>query len=258
MHHLSELSANDLEKIKLLSFDADGVTVERGTEILEKDGILTVKSKIISEDLLEKVNRLKKRFHINITSGRNLLYLNQMLSPILWEKASIQGENGLFTLVDGRVIQHDAIRPSELAKIEAIRTELSKLARRNSNIKGFEPKQFIVSVHCFKPDPQVENIVRQIDTNSEFYALWVSNEAYDIFLKRFNKGVGLEYLCKHLGIDLSETLAVGNDLNDFPMLEKAGISITTNKDNLSADFYTEKMLNRGGEEIVDRLVELTS
>lgn len=256
MRLLSELTAQDLQNIKLLSFDSDGVTVQHGTEVLEKAGVLTIKSKVITEDMLEKVEKLKKRFHINFTSGRNLLYLNQMLSPVLWENVSLQGENGLFTLIEGQVIQADRIKSEELEKVEAIRSEISELARRNDNIKGFEPKQFIVSVHCFKPDPQVEDIVRRIDTNNEFYALWVSNEAYDIFLKRFNKGVGLEFLANHLNIDLSQTLAVGNDLNDKPMLERAGIGVTTNKDILEADYYTEQKYEQGGTEVVDYLLSL--
>lgn len=250
------MSGKDLENIKLLSFDSDGVTVESGTEVVEREGVLTIKSKVITDKMLEKVHRLKRRFHVNFTSGRNLLYLNQMLSPILWENACLQGEDGLFTLIDGQVIQHDRIQPEELEKIEEIRTEIEKLAETNKNIKGFEPKQFIISVHCFKPDSEIENIVRRIDTKGEIAALWVSSEAYDIYLKRFNKGVGLEFLTRHLGLDLSQTLAVGNDLNDKEMLEKAGISITTNKDVLQADYYTQDSLNLGGEEVVDTLLKL--
>ncbi|MDO8599822.1 MAG: HAD hydrolase family protein [bacterium] len=256
MQSLSLLSAESIQDIKLLCFDSDGVAVQRGTEVTENNGVLTIKSKVITESLLEKVSKLKKRFHVNFTSGRNLLYLNQMLSSVLWENASLQGENGLFTLIDGQIIQSDKISSDELEKVEEIRAKIATLARKNDNIKGFEPKQFIVSVHCFKPDPQIEDIVRQVDTNDEFYALWVSNEAYDIFLKRFNKGVGLEFLANHLGIELSQTLAVGNDLNDKQMLEKAGVSITTNKDVLDANYFTENKYELGGEEVVDHILNL--
>ena len=84
MQPLSELTIRDLRNIKLISFDADGVTVERGTQVSEKDNVLTIKTKQITPQLLEKINKLKKYFHVNFSSGRNLLYLNRMFGPALW------------------------------------------------------------------------------------------------------------------------------------------------------------------------------
>ncbi|MAG59795.1 hypothetical protein CMO96_03345 [Candidatus Woesebacteria bacterium] len=257
MKALSSLTASDIQNIKLLSFDADGVTVEQGTKVLERDGVLTVTTKQITKELLAKINRLKKHFHINFSSGRSLLYLNKMFGPALWDKASIQGENGLFTLIDGKVVQADRITLEELEKTEAIKSEIHKLAETDKNITGFEPKQFELSVHCHKEDPGIEDIVRRIDTKGEFYVYWVAGESYDIFLKRFSKGAGLKFLAKHLKIDISETLAVGNDPNDVPMLEVAGISITTNPKKIPADYQTEKEMALGGDEVADKLLELT-
>lgn len=256
MQPISQLQKKDIEKIKLISFDADGVAIERGTQVLEKDGFLTVKSKVISDSMLSKITKLKKHFRVNFSSGRNLLYLNRMFSPVLWDSASLQGENGLFTLIDGRVLQQDAINPQELEKLEDIRTEIIKLSHDSENIKGFEPKQFIVSVHCHKPDEQIEEIVNRLDTNGEIVTNWVSNEAYDIYLKRFDKGTGLKFLCDHLGITTQECLAVGNDPNDLPMVKIAGVGVTTDASHMDAHFYTEGKLNLGGEEVVDHLLKI--
>lgn len=256
MQPLSQLTREAVQNIKLISFDADGVTVERGTEILEKDGVLTIKLKKIGPDLVQKINRLKKYVHINISSGRNLLDLNQMFGPVLWENASIQGENGLFTLIDGQVLQQAPLTHEELGKIEAIRLQIHELAKTDQNIKGLEPKQFIISIHCFQEDQQIVDIVRQIDTNSEFNALWVSNDAYDIFLKRFNKGTGLEFLRNRLKLETNQVIAVGNDPNDIPMLEVAGISVTTDPNGVQADFHTEGKFELGGDEVVERLLEV--
>lgn len=253
MKPLSTLSAADVSNIKLLSFDADGVTVEKGTEILEKNGVLTVSTKQITSQLLEKINKLKSYFHINFTSGRSLLYLNRMFGPVLWEKASIQGENGLFALINGQVLQYDRLTSEELEKIEDIKRQIRVLAQTNQNIRGFEPKQFLVSVHCYKEEKGIEEIVRRTDTNSEFYILW-NGEAYDIFPKRFNKGAGLEFLCKHLEINLDQALAVGNDPNDAPLMSKVGVGVTTSPQTLEASYHTEEKLDLGGEETVDHLL----
>lgn len=254
MKPLSQLTQEEVRKIKLISFDADGVTVEPGTEIIEKDNILTVKTKQISPGLLEKITRLKKYLHINFSSGRNLLYLARMFGPALWERASIQGENGLFTLIDGQVIQNSPLTAGELEKIEKIRREIGELAKTDKNIQGFEPKQFMVSVRCSEEDQQVVDIVRRIDTNNEFNVFWISNESEDIFLKRFNKGTGLEFLRSRLKLEQSQVMAVGNDPNDLPMLRAAEISVTTDPGQVEADFHTEGKLELGGEEVVDYLL----
>lgn len=255
MKPLSQLAQKEIRKIKLISFDADGVTVERGTEIVEKEDVLTVKTKQISPELLGKITRLKKYLHINFSSGRNLLYLARMFGPALWERASIQAENGIFTLIDGQVIQGSALTAGELKKLERIRSEVRNLAKTNKNIQGFEPKQFMVSVRCLEQDRQIQDIVRRVDANNEFNVFWISNETHDIFLKRFNKGVGLEFLRGRLGLEQAEVMAVGNDPNDAPMLEVAGISVTTDPEKIEADFHTEGKLELGGEEVVDYLLK---
>lgn len=39
-----------------------------------------------------------------------------------------------------------------------------------------------------------------------------------------DKGLGLRDLCEHLQIDLSETIAIGDNFNDVGMLREAGLS----------------------------------
>lgn len=40
-----------------------------------------------------------------------------------------------------------------------------------------------------------------------------------------NKGNALDYICAHLNISISETIAIGDAPNDIPILKKAGLSI---------------------------------
>ncbi len=253
MKPISQLRLSSLSNIKLISFDVDGVLVEKGTEILEKDNVLTVKTKKISQNLLNKLNKLKKYFYINISSGRSLLYLKEMFDPLLWEKASLQGENGIFTLIDGQVIQHDRLTYEELETLRKMRGEIEAVAKNSKNIRGFEPKQFLISVHCFSEEPAVTEIVKKIDVKNKFYIKW-NSEAYDIFPKRFSKGSGLKQLAKYLGINVSQILVVGNDPNDQEAVENSGLSVTTSPDTLTANYYTEGKLELGGEELVNHLL----
>ncbi len=255
MKLISALSPTSLSNIKLISFDVDGVMVEKGTEILEKDSVLTIKTKKISQSLLKKLNKLKKHFYINISSGRSLLYLKEMFDPLLWEKTSLQGENGVFTLIDGQVIQHSKLTFKELERLRKIRGEIEKVAENSKNIRGFEPKQFLISVHCFNEEPEIIEIVKKLDIKGEFYIKW-NSEAYDIFPKRFSKGSGLKQLAQYLGIDVSQILVVGNDPNDQEAVKDSGLSVTTSPGTLTADYYTGGKLELGGEELVNHLLDI--
>lgn len=255
MKSVSALKASDISDIKLVSFDVDGVLVEKGTEIVEKDNFMMIRNKKISPELVDKLNRLKKHVHINISSGRSLHYLKDVFEPILWENASLQGENGLFTLIAGNVIQHGALTFEELEALREIRKEIRSLRGSNINIRGFEPKQFLLSVHCFDPEPQIEEVVKRYNKNDAFSIKW-SSEAYNIFPKRFSKGTGLKALSKILDIDLKQTIVVGNDTNDKEAVEGTGISVTTDPESLTADYFTDGKLELGGENLVNRLLEV--
>lgn len=255
MKPITDLTLQNIEKIKLICFDCDGVTVRRGTEIEEKGQELTVKTYTLSDILLEKLTVLKKHFHLTFSSGRSLLYLERMYGKILWDNASLQGENGIFTLINGEVIQHEKFSKNVLEKISKMKTAIRDVMKVNKDIRGFEPKQFLITPHCWREVPEIPKIVKKYDTNNEFYCLW-NGEAYDIAPKRLNKGNGLKYLTKLLNLEMKQTMAIGNGPNDREMVEHAGIGITTDPKELSADFYTTGKLHLGGEELVDKLLEL--
>ena len=109
-----------------------------------------------------------------------------MFGPLLWEKASLQGENGVFTLIKGQVIQHDRLTYEELEDLRKIRGEIEKVAENNKNIRGFEPKQFLISVHCWSEEPLIAEIVKKIDVENKFYIKW-NSEAYDIFPRQIGR-----------------------------------------------------------------------
>lgn len=46
--------------------------------------------------------------------------------------------------------------------------------------------------------------------------------------KTYSKGTALAFLAKHYGIRLQETIAVGDQRNDIPMIETAGLGIAVN------------------------------
>lgn len=254
---ITQLSADDLKDIKILAFDGDGVTMPEGTELRQEGNKLIVKSQSPQGETLEKLKQLQQRFTLVFTSGRSLLFLTRMYEPLLWENIILQGEMGIFTLYQGQVHQLKAFTSKQLEKTKKIKQELRKLAKKNDNILGFEPKQFLISLHCKQKDNSVEEVVKKHDPENEYQCLW-SGEAYDVSPKEFNKGKGLEYLLKLMDLKKENVLATGNDPNDIDLVKTAGLSVTTNPETLpyETDYVTSKPQHKGGMELINHLTKL--
>jgi hydroxymethylpyrimidine pyrophosphatase-like HAD family hydrolase len=40
-----------------------------------------------------------------------------------------------------------------------------------------------------------------------------------------SKGTAVEFLAKHFGVEIDKTLGIGDQLNDLPMIERAGLGV---------------------------------
>lgn len=74
-----------------------------------------------------------------------------------------------------------------------------------------------------------------------------------------SKGNAAGKLCELLGIPLSSCVAAGDESNDIPMIEAAGIGVVmkngTDEAKAHADYVTEKTNNEGGiAEIIERFI----
>jgi hydroxymethylpyrimidine pyrophosphatase-like HAD family hydrolase len=227
MKLISNLKKQQLKKIKLIVFDVDGVLVPRGTKIKQKGNTTTLETKKIPEELITQIKKLRKKgFYVSINSGRGLYMLQQMFQEVL-ECVSLTYENGSATWVGGKIIQH-------VNSFEKLKKVLPKLqAVKNRNIKGFEPKEFIISLHCKKRVKEIENILKK---QNNLYCLW-NGEAYDLGIKKIQtKLVGLKKLMKILKLKKSQVLVLGDNFNDRELFSGAGIRVTADKTRVEGDY----------------------
>lgn len=61
--------------------------------------------------------------------------------------------------------------------------------------------------------------------DDKFYVVQTSDTEMQLMAKDVNKGTALEHLVKHLGLNLSQVMAIGDMYNDLPMLKIAGLSV---------------------------------
>ena len=137
MRPVSELKKEDIENIKLVCFDVDGVTIKKGTKMEEKVTkeytIITEKTHNLNPDVKDKLLKLKGFYMIAINSGRSSMYLTQVFSEILGKNVALISENGIFTLLDGELIQLETFDENTLKTIKDITNDLKELECRDDS-----------------------------------------------------------------------------------------------------------------------------
>ena len=140
---------------------------------------------------------------------------------------SLTFENGSASWIGGKIYQH----VNSFKKMENLFFKLRDV--RSKKIKGFEPKEFIITIHCKNRVKKIENIVVKY---RNLYCIW-NDEAYDIGLrKKQTKAAGLVAFLKILGLKRSNVLFLGDNYNDIEMLEEAGISVSADPHRVKGDY----------------------
>ena len=81
-------------------------------------------------------------------------------------------------------------------------------------------------------------------------------EAVEIAPAGADKGVGLRWLCAHLGIDGRDVLAFGDEINDLPMFAFAGRRIAVENANPAVRDAADEVTASNAEEGVAQAIEL--
>jgi len=253
MKNLKEIALQELSQIKVVTFDIDGVIIPVGTELKEnEDGTeLYMKSKQLSRHFIEDLKELRKYLRLNFSSGRNLLYLKSLVNEIFDDNIILQAENGNLTWIDGK-ITHPSYGNDYFLKLRDIKESIKQMMKMDKRIRGFEPKMFIVTVHCDEME-EICNLVKEIDKNEELYCLW-TNEGYDIGSKKTSKGQGIIKIAQYLGIPEKQIMTSGNNHNDKEMLEN-GLGVTVDPNRVKGDYFIEYQNGElGGEKLAEFLL----
>lgn len=254
MKNLREITKKELEAIKVVTFDIDGVIIPTGTELREnQDGTeLYMKSKQLSSVFIKNLKELKKHVRLNFSSGRNILYLRSLVNEIFDQSIVLQAENGNVIWFGGKII-HPIYPNSYFDKLRDIKEKIKSMMAIDKRIRGFEPKLFILTPHCDQME-EIPNLVKRMDKEKELYCLW-TNEGYDIGNKAMTKGQGIIDLAKYLKIDPKQIMTTGNNYNDAEMLQ-FGKGVTVEPARVQAEYFIEhKPGELGGELLAKFLID---
>jgi HAD superfamily hydrolase (TIGR01484 family) len=250
MKPITDLTKETLQNVKMIIFDVDGVLVPRGTKIKQDGSTTTLETKYVLTKQIDQISTLSKLgYLINISSGRGLYMLQEVFRDIL-DFISITYENGSGTWYKGRIYQHT----NSYDYLKDLYPVLKKL--KHPDIKGWEPKEFIITIHCRDRVHEIENAL--IGKN-DLYILW-NGEAYDIGVKEIQtKGQGVKEIMKIFDLKKDNILAIGDNYNDKELLEEAGVKVTADKERLLGDFciyMDDKYLP--AEKLMEQIIKVKS
>ena len=203
----------DRKMIKLIFFDLDNTLAPVGMPI--------------PGDCLEKLNELYRKVKTAVCSGKPVSYLNGFARQAGLPDLIMCGENGL-TYQFGSDLPpalsgHFPVEKEILASLEDVKNGFSA---------HFEGKYWCQkNEYAFTPfpfdetdfPPMTEYLKEKVKGTG--LKVYYQPDCFDVLPDGIDKGSALVNVCTILGIDVGDTVTVGDHVNDYPMFERSGISV---------------------------------
>jgi len=240
--------------------DMDTVRLQHDTRIsavlTDVDGTIVTKDKRLTSRTLHAVEELRERGIVfTITSGRPPFGMKMLVEPLGLTMPMAAFNGGVIVLPDLSVLDErllpDYVTPALIDLIESrgldvfvfrsrdwfvrsltgprVSRETSNLQQAPVVVSSFdEVLEGVVKVVAVGDDPSrveaCEAAVRQM-FGSQVSAVRSTSHYFDVTHPEAHKGVVIERLSRYLKIPLDHIAALGDQANDVPMLERAGLSI---------------------------------
>lgn len=260
---------------------------------LDMDGTLLNSKKEISPKNMEMIQKaFEKGKHVVLSTGRCVAELQQYIDmmPNLRYLICMSGAM-IYDLKDEKVIYSMAIPAPAMEKIKSIEAEkdvmlilqsgacilngknlerldkfnmgeyrelLGTVSTKTDDIFEYVEKnrQVIGKVNiCHTSVKDMEETKKELsDYGLEFN--FANEKSLEISPENITKGTGIIRLCEHLGIDIEETIAVGDAENDMDGLKKAGLGVAMGNalDDVKAvaDVITRDCDNDGCADVIEK------
>ena len=97
---------------------------------------------------------------------------------------------------------------------------------------------------------EIQKEIEPLFKEGELSLSFSSNRYMEINASGINKGFAIKWLCNYLKIDIKNSMAIGDNYNDYTMIKEAGIGVVVNNamDDVKqiANYICEKKCEEGG------------
>ena len=241
---------------KLIAFDMDG-TLLNSRKIIPEENIVAIKKatergKIVIlstgrclPQLEEFVCQIPNLRYLNCVSGA-CVYDLQERKTIFSKCIDVDTVLKILDLIAGRdvmieflterhFVPKDKIEIMEKYGMGVYKDFYRRVAEKFDDLEGWYRKNPfpLEKFNIYHRTPQEREITYDLikSANIEVSSAYAEITSIEMSANGVDKGVGLEKLCEHLGIDTKETIAVGDADNDIGIFKKAGLRIAMNNAN---------------------------
>lgn len=182
---LKEIGLHNKENEYVISFNGGAVTENKNNKLLHFEGI--------THDFAAEIYRRGLNYDVcmHVYTKEDVYVYNLVES----EKEHLETKMDYIEISDENL---DFLKDEEIVKILYMNTDRTYLQK-------------------------IEEELKEITGDSD--VSYSSNRYIEFNFKGVNKGAGIKFLAQHLDIDISETMAIGDNYNDLPMLETTGLAV---------------------------------
>ena len=205
--------------------------------VIDMDGTLIGPDEQISQAVRDAVQQVTAHIPVSIATGRErsdvMRYAGELglTSPQISDNGALILDpvtgDGLWSAPLGERLSREAMRPILESGCEFIATHPAGSITDVSDLGTWDLTRIsALDLDGSDADAMIESMSEA--TGLDVVKVWLpynSLWAVDFTRRGINKGAGLRALCDLLGIEPSQTVAVGDSFNDIPLLETAGLGI---------------------------------
>ena len=163
---------------------------------------------------------------VDIESGERIFEKKNTVQDT-YEICKILEELGIYTQISD-FEKYYAKEPCEYLEIYQ-RMTATKACLTGKPLSEFVKENSIdsVKVLCIIEESKRDELMEKIKelTNDKFYLTSAAKYSIEICPKGVSKGKAVEFLADYYNIPIENVIAVGDSLNDLPMLETAGLAV---------------------------------
>ena len=179
-------------------------------------------------------------------TGKDLKYLKRLADEAGLNIHAFSKEKGLITPKENTYTSY-----------EAYHNGIDFYINDFSDIKDDE--EIIKVMMIDEPEILEEGMKKLPKEIYEKYSVAKSSPFFlEFFNKKANKGEGVKLLAEHLGIKREEIITMGDEMNDFPMIEYAGLGVAMgnacDKIKEIANYITDTNNNDGVGKVIEEFV----